>query len=282
MRISNPGQRCVVFHLVTTQSAIKAHQRTRSAPSIPSATFASETGVPASSLPALAATGTAAASSTAASSSGSRRTRATKRQREEIDPSTSSSASAGVQASAAVQSGPADAAAGASPSRRAPKRGRTAGMIQDEEPCEFSTHEHICVHYIWLCFSGAVELEVDEADEPAQTGDTHAAAASSIVPAGVRDIDFEVRMDANYFHHYAPELYASLKRLEVSFEFCLKLVTAAFVNRHVLKCATNFKSTPHCSWLRRHNISSAPHTVPMFSMTFDQRCAPSWLTGSLR
>ena len=69
-------------------------------------------------------------------------------------------------------------------------------------------------------FSGATEPEVDLADEPAHTGDTPtapaAAAAAGVVPAGVRDIDFEVRKDANYFHHYAPELYSSLKRLEVS------------------------------------------------------------------
>ena len=74
-----------------------------------------------------------------------------------------------------------------------------------------------------LCciFTGATEAEPDKADEPSLDSDTMAAAAagashSSAPPPGVKDIDLAVREDANYFYHYAPELYSNLKKLEVS------------------------------------------------------------------
>ena len=131
--VSKPGQRRPVFHTISSQGASKPHQRTRSAPSMAPASSSLDSGVPASSLPVLAGTGTASASGSVASTSASRRTRASKRQREEVDTTEPATSGAGAVAGPAASTVP----AAASPSRRAAKRGRTAGMIQDEEPCKF-------------------------------------------------------------------------------------------------------------------------------------------------
>jgi hypothetical protein len=76
--------------------------------------------------------------------------------------------------------------------------------------------------YFSISVSGFAQVDSDAEEEPAPAGDTRTSAlpvAASVVqsmPVSVTDIDAAMKHDANYFTCYAPEIYSSLKRLEVS------------------------------------------------------------------